>query len=393
MGGETVTRERCTNCLLKRGVSGKCWSWPRLRQPSRQVVVDGRPPRVAPESPSGIFAEMLPPTTTPRTGVAESRSRTRALSVVQSTALAACLVVGIRCSRSAPAKAHQSFDAAAWAPPSEAEIPNDSLGASIRRGLALLRFTPESLPTYATSSLRCTSCHELDGRKATAAPLTGAHARFPKYLTRSGAVIALADRVNYCFTRSLAGNAIPSDSREMEDILAYLAFISKGVPIGAKVMGADGLLAMKDTLAGDTARGRVVFETSCVVCHQKDGAGSGAIPALWGPKSYSIGASMARVERAASFIWHNMPQTAPGSLTTQQAFDVAAFINSHERPDSPGKDGDWPLGGAPRDVPYATKGHAAFNPPARLVPRGNPQGALVPAPTRIGRTARGAAHD
>ena len=179
--------------------------------------------------------------------------------------MAVCLVVGIGCSRSAPAKAHQSFDAAAWAPPSEAEIPNDSLGASIRRGLALLRFTPESLPTYATSSLRCTSCHELDGRKATAAPLTGAHARFPKYLTRSGAVIALADRVNYCFTRSLAGNAIPSDSREMEDILAYLAFISKGVPIGAKVMGADGLLAMKDTLAGDTAHGSWMLWQPCTL--------------------------------------------------------------------------------------------------------------------------------
>src|SRR5678815_3184061 len=35
------------------------------------------------------------------------------------------------------------FVEASWQPPSEAEIPTDSLGASIRRGLALLRFTPE----------------------------------------------------------------------------------------------------------------------------------------------------------------------------------------------------------------------------------------------------------
>jgi thiosulfate dehydrogenase len=85
--------------------------------------------------------------------------------------------------------------------------------------------------------------------------------------------------------------------------------------------------------------------------------------------SYSIGASMARVERAASFIQHNMPQTAPGSLTAQNAFDLAAYIDSHPRPDSPQKEFDWPLGGAPKDVPYATKGHTAFNPPPRLLAR------------------------
>ncbi len=51
------------------------------------------------------------------------------------------------------------------------------MSASIRRGLYLLRFTPESLPKYATSSLRCTSCHQNDGLKATSAPLTGSHAR------------------------------------------------------------------------------------------------------------------------------------------------------------------------------------------------------------------------
>src|SRR5215831_4270966 len=93
-----------------------------------------------------------------------------------------------------------TFVEANWRPPTEADIPTDSLGAAIRRGLYLLRFTPESLPAFATSSLRCTSCHENDGTKASAAPLTGAHARYPKYMTRSGAVIGLADRVNYCFT-------------------------------------------------------------------------------------------------------------------------------------------------------------------------------------------------
>ncbi|HEX5633641.1 MAG TPA: hypothetical protein VFX50_10440, partial [Gemmatimonadales bacterium] len=105
----------------------------------------------------------------------------------------------------APATAPRDYGLPGWQPPSLDSIPDDSLGASIRRGLALLRHTRDSLPQYATSSLNCTSCHLEDGLRIEAAPLTGAAARFPKYMDRTGAVIPLADRVNYCLTRSLAG--------------------------------------------------------------------------------------------------------------------------------------------------------------------------------------------
>ena len=275
--------------------------------------------------------------------------------------------------------AHAGFDERAWRPPAEAAIPNDSLGASIRRGLALVRHTTDSLSSYATGRLTCSNCHLDAGRNPTAAPLTGSHARFPKYMERTGAVIDLADRVNYCFTRSLAGNKLPKDSREMQDMLAYLAFLSKGVPVGTKIAGAEGLMALP-TLDGDSARGAGVYRAKCQACHGPEGAGAGPVPALWGTGSYSIGASMARAERAASFIWHNMPLGQGRSLTPQDAFDVATFVNAHPRPDSPGKENDWPLGGAPKDVPYATRsGHVAFRPP-RLLARPNALGAIVPRP-------------
>ena len=206
-------------------------------------------------------------------------------------------------------------------------------------------------------------------------------------MPRTGAVIGLADRVNYCFTRSLGGNAIPVGSREMTDILAYFYFISHDIPVGTKIAGADGLISMNDTLAGDVTRGAALFTSkTCVTCHGANGDGVGPLPALWGPGSYSVGASMTRLERAASFIWHNMPQSAPGSLTPQEAFDLSAFINSHARVDSPGKEGDWPMGGAPMDVPYDTKGHVAFHPPP-LLPRANPAGAVVSRPAVIGHGA------
>lgn len=286
---------------------------------------------------------------------------------------------------------HGSFDPATWQPPPDSEIPKDSLGASIRRGLALVMHTSDSLPEYAPGNIKCTNCHINGGRTADAAPLAGSQARFPKYMDRTGAVIGLADRVNYCFTRSLAGNRLPVDSREMQDILAYIAWLSSGVPVGEgkKLPGAEGLRAMSVTLVGDRARGQVIFAGKCVACHGPNGAGNPAlppgIPALWGPKSFSVGASMARQGKAASFIWHNMPYLQGKSLTPQEAFDVAAYIVAQPRPDSPGKERDWPLGGTPADVPYATKGHPAYNPPPTL-PRANPERTLVAPPTPAPRS-------
>lgn len=269
-----------------------------------------------------------------------------------------------------------------YTPPPDSAIPNDELGASIRRGHALIVHTSDSLPRFVAGGLTCSNCHLDAGRRRDAAPLIGVHARFPKFMDRTGAVIPLEDRINYCFTRSLAGTRLPTDSREMQDIVSYLAFLSTGVPVGARVQG-EGMPKMPK-LTGDTTRGAAIFASTCIVCHGAAGEGNPpAIPALWGPKSYSIGASMSREERAASFIRHFMPLSKPGSLTDQQAYDVSAYINSHPRPDSPGKEKDWPAEGVPYDVPYNTNGHVAYRPPARLVPRRNPAGAVVLPPRSV----------
>ena len=177
-------------------------------------------------------------------------------------------------STESPKPAAADYGLAGWAPPSPDSIPNDSLGNSIRRGLAIMRHTRDSLPGYASSSLNCTSCHLEDGRRIQAAPLTGAFARYPKYMPRAGAVVPLADRVNYCFTRSLAGYRLPTESREMQDILSYLAWLSKGVPVGAKIAGTEGLLEAPKEVASDTARGRATFAAKCSACHGADGKGN-----------------------------------------------------------------------------------------------------------------------
>ncbi|HXT15235.1 MAG TPA: c-type cytochrome [Gemmatimonadaceae bacterium] len=268
-----------------------------------------------------------------------------------------------------------------WRPPVVDSTPDDPFEVSVFRGLSIITHVHDSLPAYTNSNLNCTSCHLDEGRRGNAAPLVGVFARFPKYMDRSNAVVPIEDRINYCFTRSLAGSKLPADSREMQDIVAYLAYISRGVPNGEHVK--DEGMAKMPPMTGDSARGRTVFVDNCARCHGNNGGGMGPIPALWGPRSFSIGASMARVERAASFIRHNMPWDRPGTLTDAQAYDVAAYITSLPRPDSPGKETDWPQGGAPADVPYGTKGHKAFHPP-KLIPRTtNPSAAIVAAPASV----------
>jgi thiosulfate dehydrogenase len=173
----------------------------------------------------------------------------------------------------------------------------------------------------------------------------------------------------------------------MTDIVNYLAYLSKGIPVGTKAK-VDGLLGMPNKLTGDPSRGEAIFKEKCAVCHGPDGQGVAVNPALWGPKSFSVGASMTREERAASFIWHNMPLGQGGTLTEQQAFDVASFIVRQPRPDSPGKEKDWPTGGAPYDVPYATQGHAPYVTPT-LLPRRYPAYSVVPQPPRAPATPGG----
>jgi thiosulfate dehydrogenase len=150
------------------------------------------------------------------------------------------------------------------------------------------------------------------------------------------------------------GHPLPAASPALRDITAYLAFLSRDVPVGAHVKG-EGFAAMTP-LKGDSAIGRMLFASRCARCHGDDGGGTVVAPPLWGTESLNIGAGMARLRTAASFIRHNMPYDQPGTLTDQQAFDVAAYVTSRPRPDLPGKEYDWPRGGAPPDVAYPTLG-------------------------------------
>lgn len=238
--------------------------------------------------------------------------------------------------------------------PAASTIPTGPVGDAVRRGKALLEHTRDSLPRFVGNDLNCTNCHMDGGTRKDAMPWIGVYSRFPQYRSRTGAVIVLEDRLKDCFERSMNGRAPAHDSKDMKDMVAYLAWLSRDVPVGRDVEG-QGMPAVAP-LAPDTVRGREVYLAECARCHGADGQGLvPPAPPLWGPRSFNIGAGMARLRTAASFLKVAMPYDRPGTLTDQQAYDVAAYMNGQGRPDFPGKEADWPNGDPPPDVAYPTR--------------------------------------
>jgi thiosulfate dehydrogenase len=145
-----------------------------------------------------------------------------------------------------------------------------------------------------------------------------------------------------------------------------LKFRSLGRPGGAPTEGRGSGSLPELTRAADPARGREVYAETCAVCHGPDGAGRRvgkagdtegyAFPPLWGPDSYNDGAGMARLGVAASFVHSNMPNGTTWrqpALSTEDAWDVAAFVNAQPRPHKAKLEADFPNRlQKPIDTPY-----------------------------------------
>lgn len=214
------------------------------------------------------------------------------------------------------------------------------------RGLALLSHFRDSLPAHSGNGLRCVSCHLENGTRGRAMPWTGTSSRYPRFRSRPGYEETLERRINECIARSLAGKMLHEDSREMRDMVAYIATLDARPR-------ADRVDTVK--LAGNVARGRRGYAKSCARCHGDAGQGMPALaPAVWGAGSYSIGAGMARQYTLATFLRHNMPIDGADTLSAQRAADIAAYVLRMPRQDHPGKERDWPRGDPPADVAYAT---------------------------------------
>lgn len=246
--------------------------------------------------------------------------------------------------------------AAALSPPDLSRAPSGPEGDAIRRGHALVMDTHRELPDHVGNTLSCTNCHLGGGTVADAAPYVGVVDRYPRYRSRSGKIDDLPERINGCMERSMAGTALPVDSPEMQAFVAYMTFLSEGVA-GADMPGA-GMPRITPPAPPDAARGEALYASKCQSCHQPDGGGLSApdgktvFPPLWGEGSYNIGAGMARLHTAAAFVKWNMPLGQGGSLSDQEAYDLAAYFTVQDRPDLAKKHLDWPKGDKPEDARY-----------------------------------------
>lgn len=214
-----------------------------------------------------------------------------------------------------------------------APMPAGPEGELIAYGKQIVRETQKHAGAYAvTAAMSCEACHIAAGTKAHGASLVGVYAKFPQWNKRSGRFIALQDRLAECFLYSMNGRPPAYDSREMIALVAYIAYLSRGTPVGSGAPDQD-LIPVAAPKAPDTARGRVVYGAKCSACHAADGSGGGNFPPLWGPKSFNGGAGMHRPATMAAFVRYNMPfGSPPNTLTAQEAVDVSAFVLSHPRP-------------------------------------------------------------
>jgi thiosulfate dehydrogenase len=261
-----------------------------------------------------------------------------------------------------------------WTVPEVGALPDDDYGRLVRRGRDLITATyahigpqvADPAKRFAGNNLACNDCHLEAGTKKFGLPVFGLYGDFPHYSARAGAEISVEDRVNSCMTRSMNGRALPADAPEMLAFVAYIKFLSTGVPPGQRLPGLGAGKIPELKVAADPVRGRAIYVAKCQGCHNTDGSGirrslpttdlGYIVPPLWGAESFNDGAGMNRLINAANFVHSNMPQGADylnPVLSSNDAWNVAAFVLSQPRPHKPELEKDFPdLALKPVDTPY-----------------------------------------
>jgi len=243
--------------------------------------------------------------------------------------------------------------------------------ATAEYGRRLLRETgallgpdhPDPAMRYTGTRMACASCHLEVGTRPGTLTLLGAASKYPSFSGREGRDRDLIDRINGCMQRSMNGSPLPPDSIEMQSMVAYIEQLGREYA----AMGETNRTAHEQApfaepdRRADVEAGRLVFESRCALCHGIDGqglpatadpAGGYVFPPLWGGDSFNNGAGMHRVLTAARFIKARMP-LGESDLTDDEAYDVAAYINSHPRPQMANLVEDYPdRTRKPEDSPY-----------------------------------------
>ncbi len=224
-------------------------------------------------------------------------------------------------------------------------------------------FGPHGTVAQSSNGMNCQNCHLDAGTRAWGNNFGAVVSTYPKFRARSGKVEDITKRVNDCFIRSLNGRAIDSAGYEMQSIVAYMKWLGQNVNKGEKPAGTGIMDLPYLTRPASTQKGQIIYNNQCQSCHAADGQGilnargnQFLYPPLWGPNSYNDGAGLYRLSRLAGYVKNNMPFNSATYLhpvlSNEDAWDVAAFVNSQPRP-SADKTHDWPsIADKPFDHPF-----------------------------------------
>ena len=214
-----------------------------------------------------------------------------------------------------------------------------------------------------TNGMNCQNCHLSAGTVPYGNNYSAVVANYPMFRARSGGLETIQKRVNDCMERSLNGKGLDTNSKEMKAIVAYMHWLGDDVPKKTKPKGAGIPDLTPLNRPADPQKGAVVYNQQCQVCHGANGQGQPNIegygyvyPPLWGQNSYNVGAGLFRLSRLAGFVKYNMPFGTANYrnqvLSDEEAWDVAAYVNSMPRP-TKDLSKDWPdISKKPKDHPF-----------------------------------------
>ncbi|HCM75533.1 MAG TPA: cytochrome C [Cytophagales bacterium] len=243
-----------------------------------------------------------------------------------------------------------------WHPPSLNEIPSNEEGDLIRYGRELIMHTsvylgPKGTVKPSSNGMNCRNCHLDGGTKTFGYNYSAVAATYPQLRKRSNTIIDVKERINECIERSLNGTRLQQGDIELDAMAAYILWLGKDVPKGQIPEGAGMKTLVLLDRPADPVKGKIVFDQHCVECHGANSEGEmesngleWKYPPVFGNHSYNVGAGLYRLEKFASFVKYNMPfgiSYESPVLTDEEAWDVAAYVNSMPHP---AKDisADWP---------------------------------------------------
>lgn len=224
-------------------------------------------------------------------------------------------------------------------------------------------FGPHGSLKQISNGMNCQNCHLDAGKRQWGNNYGAVASTYPKFRERSGTTENIPKRVNDCFERSLNGKAIDTSGYEMRSIVAYINWLGQNVKKGEKPKGAGIVDLTYLERAASLEKGQIIYRQKCQSCHASGGEGlkqlnevSYTYPPLWGDHSYNTGAGLFRLSRLAGYVRDNMPfnQSTHQTplLSDEEAWDVAAFVNSQPRPKADNTR-DWPnISAKPIDHPF-----------------------------------------